>query len=158
MDMLKLMNNFDQLKSMPIGSSPFFRWSEALYLPRLNAYVKPSITEASNIMTVCERLDAIRKHFNKPIIIKSWLRPDIYNKLIGGAALSHHRTGSAVDFTIMGLSGDTIRNELKQHPHLTVGLGFETGIPHVHMQLMPQAPGGGLWFSPPINKAKLETK
>jgi hypothetical protein len=156
--MLKLLNNFDQLKSMPIGNSPYFKWSEALYLARLNAYVKPSVIEASNILSVVERLDAIRKHFGQPITVTSFLRPDTYNKLIGGAALSHHRTGSAVDFTVLGYSGDAVRNELKQHPMLTAGLGFETGIPHVHMQLMPQAPAGGIWFAPPINKAKLETK
>lgn len=156
--MLKLINNFDQLKSMPIGNSPYFKWSEALYLPRLNAYVKPSITEASNIMNVVARLDPIRAHFGVPITITSFLRPDMYNKLIGGAALSHHRTGSALDFTVLGLSGDAVRDELKRHPLLTAGLGFETGIPHVHMQLMLHVPAGGIWFPPPINKAKLETK
>ena len=154
--MLPVFNNFDQLKSLPIGASPYFKWSEALYLPRLGAYVKPSITEAANIINVVAKLDPIRKHFGQPITITSWLRPDLYNKLIGGAALSHHRTGSAVDFTVLGLSGDAVRDELKRNPLLTAGLGFETGIPHVHMQVMPHAPAGGIWFPPPVNKAKLE--
>lgn len=155
MSMLVLYSTIDQLKKLPINNSPYFKWSEALYIARMNAYVKPSIPEVANIEKLCSHLDAIRKHFNQPITITSWLRPNEYNKLIGGAAFSHHRTGSAVDFTVLGLTGDQVRAELKQNPQLTAGLGLETGIVHVHIQLMPNAGPGGLWFPPPIKNKGL---
>ena len=145
MNMLTLFNEFDQFKKSQIDGSKYFTWGEALFLQRMNAYVKPTIPQVTNIEKLAARLDLIRDHFKVPITITSWLRPVDYNKLIGGAQFSHHTTGSAVDFTVMGLSGDAVRAELKKHPLLIEGLGLETGIPHVHIQLSTQT----IWFAPP---------
>lgn len=146
MSLLQVFNNLDAIKKQPIDGSPYFKWSEALYLKQVNAYAIPSIAQATEIMKLCKALDRIRAHFNTPITITSWLRPDAYNKLIGGAQFSHHRTGAAVDFMVMGLSSDFVRAELKKHPEITQGLSFETGIVHCHIQ----NDGKGIWFPPPI--------
>lgn len=146
MSLLKVFNNLDELKKQPIDNSPYFKWSEALYLKQVNAYAIPSMSQAAEIMKLCKVLDKIRAHFNTPITITSWLRPEAYNKLIGGATFSHHRTGAAVDFIVMGLSSDYVRAELKKHPEITQGVSFETGIPHVHIQF----DGKGMWFPPPV--------
>lgn len=149
--MLTLFNNFDRLKAMPIDGSPYFKWSEALWLPAVEAYAKPSIEQATNIMRVCKYLDAIRQHYNTPITINSWLRPNNYNKLIGGAMFSFHRTGLAVDFNVMGLDAEKVRQDMRVNKHLVPGCSFETAVPWVHMQL----DGKGIFFDPPPKKAAL---
>lgn len=148
---IDVTSNFNKLKTMPIGNSPYFKWSEALYLKTVNAYAAPTVEQMMNIIKVCETLDKIRAHFNTPVIITSWLRPDAYNKLIGGATFSHHRTGAAVDFNVLGLDADYVRAELKKRPDLTDGCSFETGITWVHIQ----ADDRGMWFPPPPKKKGL---
>lgn len=149
--MLSLFNNFDQLKRLPIDNSPYFKWSEALYLPAVQAYAKPTIEQATNIMRVCKYLDAIRAHYNTPITINSWLRPDKYNKLIGGAMFSHHRTGLAVDFEVLGLTAEKVRQDMKVNKFLVPGCSFENSVTWVHMQL----DGRGIFFDPPPKKGPL---
>jgi hypothetical protein len=149
--MMNLYDNFNKLKAMPIGQSKYFKWSEALYLKQVNSYAYPSIPQASEIEKLAMKLEYIREYFKRPITINSWLRPDAYNKLIGGATFSHHRTGAAVDFEVNGLSADYVREELKKRPELIQGLSFETGITWVHIQ----NDGRGIWFPPPPKKKGL---
>lgn len=52
----------------------------------------------SNILKTAKKLDVIRKFINKPILVKSWLRPSKYNVAIGGAPKSAHMDGLAVDW------------------------------------------------------------
>lgn len=116
------------------------------------SYAYPSVPQAVEIEKLAMKLDVIREHFNRPITITSWLRPDAYNKLIGGALFSHHRTGAAVDFEVNGLSADYVRDELKKRPDLIQGLSFETGITWVHIQ----NDGKGIWFPPPMKNKGLK--
>ncbi len=149
--MLNLFNNFNQLKSMKIGQSKYFTWAESLYLKELNAYAYPTIPQAAEIEKLAMKLDVIREFFGQPIIITSWLRPEKYNRLIGGATFSQHRNGMAVDFSVNGLSAEYVRQELKKRPDLIQGLSFETGITWVHIQ----NDGRSIWFPPPPKKKGL---
>lgn len=149
--MLTLYDNFNKLKAMKIGQSKYFFWGEALWMSTTKSYAYPTIPQAAEIEKLAMKLDDIREYFNRPITITSWLRPDAYNKLIGGAIFSQHRNGMAVDFQVNGLDADYVREELRKHPELIQGLSFETGITWVHIQ----NDGKGSWFPPPIRKKGL---
>lgn len=149
--MLIVLNTFDNIKKLKIGSSKYFTWGEALYLKQVNSFAIPTIPQMAEIEKLAIKLDGIRDHFNTPVIITSWLRPDNYNKLIGGAIFSHHRVGAAVDFMVMGLSSDFVRAELRKHPEVLQGMSVEMGTVHVHIQ----NDGKGIFFDPPPAKKAL---
>lgn len=49
-------------------------------------------------------LEAIRVHFNKPVIINSACRCESHNKAIGGALNSQHTKGRAADISVKDVS------------------------------------------------------
>lgn len=57
---------------------------------------------------VREKLQAIRDHFGKPVLINSAYRTESYNKKVGGAKNSYHMKGMAFDIRISGVDLDTI--------------------------------------------------
>ena len=149
MSMIKLFQNFNDLKKLNIDDSKWFTWHEALYLPQVQAYA--SVEQAMNVMRTCKVLDNIREFYNTPIQITSWLRPNNYNKMIGGATFSHHRSGLAVDFMVMGLNSEKVRQDLKKNPQLLLGASMEEGTVHVHIQL----DGRAMTFNPPPKKVSI---
>ena len=95
-----------------VGNTQFI-WAQALWHPKWEVHVVPSLEKRKNIELVAEKLDQIQKYFKRPIIITSWLRAQVYNELIGGATKSQHTLGCAVDFYIDGLSCDEVRTALQ---------------------------------------------
>lgn len=51
---------------------------------------------------VKDKLQAIRDHFNAPVTINSAYRTESYNKKVGGASKSYHKTGQAFDIVVNG--------------------------------------------------------
>lgn len=151
MSLITLFNDLGKFKKTNIDDSKYFTWHEALYLKQVNAYAIPTVEQAVNIMKVVKVLDNVRNHFNTPITVTSWLRPDAYNKLIGGAIFSHHRSGLAVDFLVMGLNSEFVRAELKKHPELLLASSVEKDTVHVHIQF----DGRSMFFDPPPKKRSL---
>ena len=49
-------------------------------------------------------LQAVRKHFGKPVVISSGYRTAAHNKAVGGAAYSQHCYGRAADIRVPGVS------------------------------------------------------
>lgn len=49
-----------------------------------------------------DTLEAIRKHFNSPVIINSGYRTPSWNSKIGGASNSYHCKGMAADIKVKG--------------------------------------------------------
>lgn len=125
-----------------IPGSKYFTWAEALFLPRMKAYATPELAQQQNIIKLAQQLDVVREHFGKPIQITSWLRPDAYNKLIGGAPLSFHRSGLAVDFVIPGLTIESIKNELLNNKTVWPYRGELDTSTWIHLDL-----GSGPWFN-----------
>lgn len=137
---------WDKLYSKIPGSS-YFTWAEALWLPQVSAFANPSIEQQMNIMKLATALEPVRKHYNRPITVTSWLRPDAYNKMIGGATFSFHKSGLAIDFIIPGLNTQTIKQELYQNKALWPYRGELDVVERIHLDL-----GGNTWFNGPIQR------
>lgn len=103
-----------ELLNFPIGTSSFFRWKEALFLKEWQTFALPPTREIEeNIMEVAKRMDLIREHLSRPLIVTSWFRPFHYNKQIGGTRQSQHLIGRACDFVAEGLDCDYVRAVLQ---------------------------------------------
>lgn len=57
---------------------------------------------------VISKLQKIRDHFDKPVVINSAYRTPTYNKKVGGASNSYHTKGMAFDIVIKGVDLDEI--------------------------------------------------
>lgn len=53
---------------------------------------------------VKDKLQAIRNHFGKAVVVTSGYRTDAYNKRVGGADNSYHKKGQAFDIQINGVT------------------------------------------------------
>lgn len=99
-----------------IPGSVHFRWREALWLDTWKIYTWPDEIQYQNIIKTAKIMDAIRNRVGAPLIVTSWLRPFLYNKIIGGAPNSQHLQGLACDFKCYTISPyglrDIIRPEL----------------------------------------------
>ena len=100
---------------------------------------------AADIAEIAKQAAALQKvsnHFGKPLVVHSWLRPPLYNALIGGASHSAHMRGMATDFHIEGITPEAVRQVLKANPQLYPGAG-ENNVNWVHIDLEHTA-----WFDP----------
>jgi hypothetical protein len=101
---------FDINKTIPGTRS--FTWHEALWCSKWQCHVLPTEQQYDEIIKIAYKLQQIRDYFGRPLKIKSWLRPKLYNELIGGAKNSYHCKGMAVDFVVEGLDCDEVRIRL----------------------------------------------
>ena len=58
----------------------------------------------SNMINVANHLEIVRAYFGAPIRVLSGYRSQALNKAVGGSKTSAHRTGSAADFIVVGVS------------------------------------------------------
>ena len=70
----------------------------------------PNEAQVENLKRVCRWLERLRKRWNDlygegddPIIINSGFRSPAVNKAVGGATMSNHLTGCAVDIRCVGM-------------------------------------------------------
>ncbi len=70
----------------------------------------PNEAQIENLKRVCRWLERLRKRWNDlygegddPIVINSGFRSPEVNKAVGGATLSNHLTGCAVDIRCIGI-------------------------------------------------------
>jgi hypothetical protein len=119
-----------------IGKSKWFKWREALWLPRWKIYGIPNDEQIiSNIERTALAMDKIRTMFGKEIMITSWLRPEKYNELIGGAKKSAHISGLGCDFMLKDMESKAVREILRRYLK-DVGVRMENlETPHVHIDL-----------------------
>jgi hypothetical protein len=94
--------------------SKYFCVRDACWLPSWKKLHNPTPSEAANILEMAAKLDLVRELLKKPIKIHSWIRPRLYNLLIGGALNSSHILGKAVDFSC-GEDCDLTRQKLLPH-------------------------------------------
>jgi len=138
---MSMLNLFPQLHEK-IPGSKYFTWAEALYLPQVKAYAVPDLSQQMNIIKLAVAMDRVREHFGKPIQVTSWLRPDAYNKLIGGAPFSFHKSGAAIDFVVVGMTIQEAKTQLFQDKNLWPYRGELDTTTWIHLDL-----GTGPWFN-----------
>lgn len=138
-----------------IDGTQSFRWREALWCPIWKVCVLPTPAQKANIIKIAQPLQYIRNRFDKPIQITSWLRPEMYNEWkypygINGAKASQHVLGAAVDFKIMTLSCEEVRQELeKQLEHLNIRMERADGQDRIHIDAKRVLQGDNRYFYPP---------
>jgi len=95
--------------------SKYFTVKEAIWLPQWNRLANDTeLTEISkeNLGILFSKMDAIRDFFAAPVMVHVTLRPEEYNKLVGGAKASAHLIGKACDFHVKGVVCDDGRKRI----------------------------------------------
>lgn len=76
----------------------------------------PNALQISHMQALCDNvLEPLRKHYDKPISIKSGFRCPELNGAVGGASTSQHTKGEAADIEIYGIRNDDIWNFIVSH-------------------------------------------
>jgi hypothetical protein len=97
----------------------------------------PNKQHQVNVLRLAKELDLVRESYGA-LMITSWMRParaDGYsfdiNKMVGGASLSQHRTGLAVDLYPLHYPLAQFQNEMLNKWHGSVGKGVSKGFVHL---------------------------
>lgn len=97
--------------------SKYFTVKEALWLPQWNRMATAAdgldATVKENLIQTFEKMDLIREFLGTPIIVHCAYRPEEYNKLVGGAKNSAHKSGQACDWHAKGVDCDDVRGQLR---------------------------------------------
>jgi len=91
--------------------SKYFNVHDAIWLPSWQTYHLPTEEEQKNILEMAKKMDTVREFLNLPVNVHCWIRPEKYNKEIGGAPGSAHILGKAVDWDC-GKNCDDVRQAL----------------------------------------------
>ena len=87
-----------------------------------------------NLQKLANNLQVLRDHVGKPILINSGYRTAKYNKSVGGATDSQHKTASAGDIRIAGMTPKevytTILNLISEGKMHNGGLGLYNSFVH----------------------------
>lgn len=92
--------------------SKYFTVKEALWLNSWKKMALPTAEQRQNIYRMALKMDEIREFLGVPLHVTSWLRPEDYNKVIGGSKRSYHMKGLAVDFVSRKMSAEEMRQKL----------------------------------------------
>lgn len=80
-----------------------------------------------------EVLEAIRHHFDRPLIINSACRCADYNKKVGGAKKSQHVLGMAADITVMNVHPDSVADYV-ENVHKACSTGRYDSFTHIDVR------------------------
>ena len=88
------------------GKPGNFTWGEALHVDANGNYRRPANSGVVyGILKVNDVLEEIRHLYgDRPMQINSWYRDPATNAAVGGASMSRHLSGDAVDFVFAGIS------------------------------------------------------
>lgn len=103
-----------------------------------------------------ESLDAIREHFNKPVIVNNWSTGGKFSQRClrtsesVGVKWSQHRFGRAADFDVVGMTAAQVRKEILANtykfPYIQV---MEDDVNWVHIDVRnTQSKDGIILFKP----------
>jgi len=89
---------------------------------RLSEFASPDTGEAKMDMEVILKLQAVRDHFGKKVIILSAYRSPTHNRKVGGHSKSLHLKGMAVDWYIKGVSMSEMARVARECGFTGIGL------------------------------------
>lgn len=87
-----------------------------------------------NIVPTLRIVDNLRDHFGRPIVLLSSYRSEAYNKAVGGASKSFHRTFQALDIAVAGVSPNKVFQQLvkwRSAKKFVGGLGLYETFVHI---------------------------
>jgi hypothetical protein len=108
---------------VPGGS---FTWAEAT---RGGARMPPDQATVDAMIRIANLAQDARDRIGRPFVITSWYRPPAVNAQAGGASMSRHIVGDAIDFYCDGLTGRQLYWALD--PWWPGGLGRYTRFPYL---------------------------
>ncbi len=128
--------------------TPNFTVYEACWLPSASCLYWPTQQEREELYKTCLVMEKIRALLGKSVIVHVMIRPEFYNKQVGGAPNSQHMYGKACDFHVRGMSCDLVREVLRKNAEqLGICIENRPGSSWVHIDLGPVRPNGGRFFS-----------
>ena len=87
---------YSRAKDGAVALTPHFRvWEFACHDGTDTVFVSRELAQV---------LEAIRVHFDRPVVVSSGYRTEAHNAAKGGAAYSRHKYGMAADIRIYGVS------------------------------------------------------
>lgn len=106
-----------------------FSWKELL----VNQTDKPTLEVLKNLLKIALVLQGYRDNlFKSPVTITSGWRSQAYNRKIGGAGMSFHTRGMALDFIVKGFSSAQVQKIL-DNVHKG-GLEYANGWTHIDIR------------------------
>jgi hypothetical protein len=103
-----------------------FTWAEAT---QGGTRMPPDQATVDAIIRIATQAQIARDRIGRPFIVTSWYRPPEVNARVGGASMSRHLIGDAMDFYCEGLTGRQLYWALD--PWWAGGLGRYTQFPYL---------------------------
>lgn len=135
--------------------SKYFTVKECLWLPQWKRLANEadglSDLIKENLIELCKQMDEVRVALAAPLTVHCCYRPEAYNKLVGGAKNSAHKSGQAIDFDAAGASCDDIRKkilELKLLPTLRLRMEDLPASSWVHIDTRKPSAESARFFKP----------
>lgn len=117
---------------------------DACWLPKWRCLYMPTNEEQENLIRTCHLMEKARAILDTAILVHVMIRPDLYNKEVGGAANSPHIHGLACDFHARDLDCGTARILLLPHLEKWSARMENNSGNWVHLDLYP--PNPNRWF------------
>lgn len=89
-----------------------FTWNEVFTNEKLCDGI-PLLEVFENALRMAQMIQLLRDEVKQPINIHCWVRQPKHNKRVGGAKLSAHLNGLAVDFDVKNMTSDQTRAYIK---------------------------------------------
>ena len=78
--------------------------------------------------------DRVREHFGVPITVSSGVRCEKHNTKVGGVANSRHKTGTAMDFCVRGMSASMVLAYVQKQSDTHYAYAIDSN--YVHMDVV----------------------
>lgn len=123
----------DMATVQTMKASPHFTWGELLVHRTIENLQSIQLKHLENLALLAPRLEQVRKQLgNRSIRITSGWRDATTNRKVGGAMLSRHLTGQAVDILVSGMTPKAVQAALEST--WEGGLGYGATFTHLDIR------------------------